>query len=50
MGTVEVEKFLTYLAVERNIAASTQNQALSAILILYKEVLKRPLETSTTSH
>lgn len=46
MGTVEVEKFLTYLAVERNIAASTQNQALSAILFLYKEVLKRPLETS----
>jgi len=46
MGTVEVEKFLTFLAVERNIAASTQNQALSAILFLYKEVLKRPLETS----
>jgi len=43
MGTVEVEKFLTYLAVERNIAASTQNQALSSIIILYKEVLKRPL-------
>jgi site-specific recombinase XerD len=45
MGTVEIEKFLTYLAVERNIAPSTQNQALSAILFLYKEVLKTPIET-----
>jgi integron integrase len=43
---VDGEKFLTYLAVERNVAASTQNQAFSAILFLYKEVLKRPLETS----
>ena len=46
MGAVEIEKFLTYLAVERNIAASTQNQAFNAILFLYKEVLKMPLETS----
>lgn len=46
MGAVDVERFLTYLAVERNIAASTQNQAFSAIIFLYKEVLKRPLETS----
>lgn len=46
MGAVDVERFLTYLAVERNIAASTQNQAFSAILFLYKEVLKRPFETS----
>ena len=46
MGAANVEKFLTFLAVERNVAASTQNQAFSAILFLYKEVLKRPLETS----
>lgn len=39
MGAVEVEVFLTYLAVERNVAASTQNQAKSALLFLYKEVL-----------
>lgn len=39
MGKTEVEQFLTHLAVERNVAASTQNQALSAILFLYKEVL-----------
>ena len=46
MWAVEIEKFLTTLAFERNIAASTQNQAFSAILFLYKEVLKMPLETS----
>lgn len=39
MGAVEVEAFLTHLAVERNVSASTQNQAKSAILYLYKEVL-----------
>jgi integron integrase len=44
MGKVEASKFLTHLAVQRNVAASTQNQALSAVLFLYKEVLKQPLE------
>ena len=44
MGKAEVERFLTHLAVERNVAASTQNQALSAIVFLYKEVLGRELE------
>jgi integron integrase len=44
MGEAEVGEFLTYLAVERNVAASTQNQALSAILFLYKVVLDRPLQ------
>ncbi len=39
MGAPEVEAFLTHLAVERRVAASTQNQALSAILFLYREVL-----------
>ncbi len=39
MGAVEVEVFLTHLAVERNVSASTQNQAKSALLFLYKEVL-----------
>jgi len=46
MGVAEVEKYLTHLAAERQVAASTQNQALSAILFLYKEVLKTPLTTS----
>src|SRR5690349_19357061 len=44
MGAPELEAFLTHLAVERDVAASTQNQALSAIQFLYREVLGRPLE------
>ncbi|MDZ7789031.1 MAG: integron integrase [Xanthomonadales bacterium] len=40
MGKRDVEAFLTYLAVDRNVAASTQNLALSAILFLYRDVLK----------
>lgn len=40
MGAAEVEAFLTHLAVGKNVAASTQNQALAALLFLYKEVLK----------
>jgi integron integrase len=43
MGTQEVTQFLTHLTVEGNIAASTQNQALSAILFLYREVLKKDI-------
>lgn len=43
MGAVEIENFLTYLAQERHVAASTQNQALSAILFLYREVLHIPV-------
>lgn len=39
MGAVEVEVFLKHLAVERNVSAITQNQAKSALLFLYKEVL-----------
>lgn len=40
MGAPEVERFLSALATEHNVAASTQNQALSAILFLYREVLE----------
>lgn len=43
MGEREVNAFLTNLAVERNVAASTQNQALAALLFLYEHVLGRPL-------
>ena len=39
MAALEVEAFLTDLAVKRKVAASTQNQALSALLFLYREVL-----------
>ncbi|RMD59574.1 integron integrase [Candidatus Parcubacteria bacterium] len=44
MGAPEIEAFLTHLAVNENVAASTQNQALSALLFLYREVLKHPIE------
>ena len=44
MGGSEIEAFITYLAVERHVATATQNQALSAILFLYKYVLKKDLE------
>ena len=40
MGKAEIEQFLTALAVKRNVAASTQNQALAALLFLYKDVLE----------
>lgn len=39
LGAPELEAFLTHLAVKRDVAASTQNQAASAILFLYREVL-----------
>jgi integron integrase len=39
MGSQEIAAFLTHLAVHRNVAASTQNQALCALLFLYNEVL-----------
>ncbi len=40
MGAAEVEQFLSHLAVRRQVSASTQNQALSALLFLYKHVLR----------
>jgi integron integrase len=43
LGADEVNAFLSYLAVERNVSASTQNQALSALLFLYRVVLEEPL-------
>ncbi|WP_448562981.1 phage integrase N-terminal SAM-like domain-containing protein [Trichothermofontia sp.] len=47
MGVAEVEAFLTHLAavaeVAENVVASTQNQALSALLFLYRYVLQQPL-------
>lgn len=43
LGAPDVERFLNHLAVEEKMAVSTQNQALAAVLFLYKEVLERPL-------
>jgi integron integrase len=44
MGVMEVEAFLSHLAVERKVSASTQNQALAALLFLYREVLGQELD------
>ncbi|HVS27665.1 MAG TPA: integron integrase [Burkholderiales bacterium] len=44
MGEREVTEFLNHLAVQRQVAASTQNQALCAVLFLYKEVLGKELQ------
>ncbi len=44
MGGPEIEAFLTHLAVKEKAAASTQNQAYSALLFLYRKVLKKELE------
>lgn len=43
LGAAEVEAFLTRLATDRNVAAGTQNQALAALLFLYREVLGQDL-------
>ena len=39
----DVNRFLTHLAIQQNVAASTQNQALAALLFLYEHVLEQPL-------
>ena len=44
MDSEEVNAFLTHLAVEGQVSASTQNQALSALLFLYRELLERDLD------
>jgi integrase len=44
-----VVSFLTYLAVERNVSANTQNQVLNALVFVYRHVIKRPLGDITSS-
>ena len=43
MGAKEIRSFINHLAVQKNVSASTQNQALQAILFLYKEVIKKEI-------
>ena len=56
MGAPEVTRFLSSLAIEAHVAASTQNQALSALLFLYRDVLevdlypRRPHDTIPVRH
>ncbi len=44
MGGPEITTFLAHLAVDENVVASTQNQALSALLFLYRDVLDIELD------
>lgn len=50
LGVAEVNAFLTALAVERNVSASTQGQARAALVFLYSEVLGQPLNASALGH
>lgn len=50
MGATEISTFLTWLATNRRVSASTQNQALSAVLFLYRDVLRVTSATSNTCH
>ncbi len=44
MGKIEIEQFLTHLAVDRNVSPTTQNQAFNSILFLYKEILNKSMQ------
>jgi integron integrase len=46
MGSAEIEAFLSHLAVDLKVSASTQNQAFNALLFLYRQVLKKELDES----
>ena len=50
MGETEIVMFLTYLAAERKVSASTQNQALNALVFLYKKVYERELGEFANMH
>ena len=43
LGTTHISAFLTHLAVQRKVAGSTQNQALCALVFLYKEIIKKDI-------
>ena len=45
LGAAHVRAYLTHLATKRHVAASTQQQALNAIVFLYRDVLRQPLGT-----
>jgi integron integrase len=46
LGTQDVERFLSHLATESQVSASTQRQALNALVFLYRDVLHRPLDSA----
>ncbi|WP_409440177.1 phage integrase N-terminal SAM-like domain-containing protein [Psychromonas sp. GE-S-Ul-11] len=44
MGAAEINHFLTYLAVNRSVSAATQNQALCALVFMYKHMLEQQFD------
>ena len=48
LGAQDVERFLSHLATEGQVSASTQRQALNALIFLYRDVLDKPLVTEIT--
>ena len=50
MDGKEIAEFLAYRAVERKVSASTQNQALNALVFMYKKVLTIPLDDFDFKH
>jgi len=44
MGKIEIEQYLSYLATERKVSATTQNQAFNALLFLYNQGLDKSLK------
>jgi integron integrase len=44
MGAFHIKQFLTHLAIDRNVSASTQNQAFNALIFLYRDILRRRME------
>jgi Phage integrase, N-terminal SAM-like domain len=44
LGAVDVERFLSHLAIGRHVSSSTQNQALNALIFLYRAVLQMDLK------
>ena len=50
LGKREIEAFLTHLAVNKKVAASTQNQAINALVFLYKYILDMPFDYSLAIH
>ncbi|MBK8540086.1 MAG: phage integrase N-terminal SAM-like domain-containing protein [Ardenticatenia bacterium] len=49
MESAEVDVYLTHLTTDGNVAASTQNHALGALLLLYRHVLRRPLDRALSA-
>lgn len=49
MGADEIQAFIAHLATERTVSASTQNQALSAVMFLYRHVLKKDVDIPSDS-